>query len=208
MIKFYYSPQSSATRVHIALEELGEPYEKMRIHLDKGDQKKPEFLAINPNGKVPALVDGDVKMFESLAICCYLGDKYGAAKGLWPKAGTPEHAEALTWMFWLVNEPQPALMDVVMHGADVHWAYPKEHKSAFLVGEGKTHWDETMAILDKRLEGREWLLGKTFSLADVAVGSGVAMGPMFAGLPLPKNVGAWCGRLQARPAFGRAMNEK
>src|SRR5580704_18558275 len=109
MIKFFYAPQSSATRCQVALEELGVPYEKVRIHLDKGDQKKPDFLALNPNGKVPALTDGDAKLFESLAIITYLGEKYGTEKGLWPKVGSPEHAQALAWMFWSVNEPQPAL---------------------------------------------------------------------------------------------------
>src|SRR6185437_8047356 len=69
MLKFYYSPRSSASRVHVAIEELGVPYEKIRVHLEPGkeEQKKPEFLAINPNGKIPALVDGDAKVFESLA---------------------------------------------------------------------------------------------------------------------------------------------
>ena len=78
-ITFYYQPMSSAARVHWALEELGIPYEKVKVDLHAGDQKKPDFLKVNPHGKVPALVDGDARLFESAAIILHLGDKYGEA---------------------------------------------------------------------------------------------------------------------------------
>jgi glutathione S-transferase len=76
-IVFYYTPMSSATRVHWALEELGVPYDKVKIDLAKGEQKKPEFLKLNPNGKVPLLVVDGQPVFESLAMLLYLGDTYG-----------------------------------------------------------------------------------------------------------------------------------
>jgi glutathione S-transferase len=209
VIKFYYSPRSSATRCQMALDELGVPYEKVRIHLDKGEQKTPDFLAINPNGKIPALVDGDVKIFESLAIILYLGARYGTEKGLWPKLGTPEQGEALSWTMWSASEIHRGLFDVVMNGCDIPWAHPKDKRSAFVAEEGRKAWATSIAILDKQLEGRDFLLGKTFTLADTAVGSVVSMGPMFAGLPMDgKNVAAWLGRLHARPAYGKAMSEQ
>src|SRR5580704_12669968 len=132
MIKFFYAPQSSATRCQVALEELGVPYEKVRIHLDKGDQKKPDFLAINPNGKVPALVDGDAKVFESLAIFVWLGEKYGTEKGMWPRVGTADHAVALSWLIWGTTEAATTLFQYMMHGTDQRMALPKEHRSAHL----------------------------------------------------------------------------
>jgi glutathione S-transferase len=209
MIKFFYSPRSSATRVQVALEELGVPYEKVRIHLDKGDQKKPEFLAVNPNGKVPALVDGDVKVFESVAILAYLGERYGVDKGMWPKAGTPEAGEALSWTVWSSTEFSVPLFEVVMHGTDFQWAHPKEHRSAHAAEQGRKRWNECIQILDKRLEGRDFLLGKSYTLADCAVGHVVTIGPMFAGLPVDsKNVAAWVARITARPAFAKVMSEQ
>src|SRR5215475_4977513 len=99
-LTFYYSPMTSATRIHWALEELGIPYEKVKLDLKAGAQRKPEFLKLNPNGKVPTIVDDGVPMFESAAILIHLGDKYGVAKKLWPAPGTPDHMRALAWTVW------------------------------------------------------------------------------------------------------------
>src|SRR6266545_4462922 len=94
---FYYAPMSSATPVYWALEELGVPFEKVKLDLRAGDQKKPEFLKINPNGQVPALVGDGTPMFESVAILLHLGERYGVDKKLWPAAGTPERMGAMSW---------------------------------------------------------------------------------------------------------------
>ena len=206
-MKFYYSPMSSATRCHWALEELGVPYEKHKVDLTKGEQKTPEFLAINPNGKIPALVDGDARVFESLAILIYLGEKYGAEKGLWPKLGTPEHGEALSWSVWGTSEALPNVLQRVIHAGERAFSLPKDKQSAHVAQMAADGWASCMKILDKRLERREYLVGKSFSLADIATGSVVAIGAMMAQLSLDgfKNVGAWAGRCQSRPAMGRAM---
>jgi glutathione S-transferase len=193
----------------VALEELGVPYEKIRLQLDKGDQKKPEFLAINPNGKVPALVDGDARMFESYAILVWLGERYGVEKGMWPKVGSPEHAEALSWSTWAVTEMQAPFYDVVMNAVDVPWAHPKEHRSAHTAAHGLKNWKTSIEVLDKRLEGRDWIMGKQFTLVDLAAGLVAAMGPMFASLPVTgKNVEAYVGRLTSRPSFAKVMSEQ
>jgi glutathione S-transferase len=206
MIKFFYSPQSSATRVHVALEELGVPYEKVRLHLDKGDQEKPEFLAINPNGKVPALTDGDAKVFESLACLLWLGERHGVEKGLWPKLGTPEHADALSWTVWGNTELVTSMLEVALHGTDLHFAHDKENRSAFVAECAREEWAEKIAKIDKWLAGREWLAGKSFTLADLAVGLAVGSGKMMCNLPVEgANVGAWVGRVTTRPAFARVM---
>jgi len=89
MLTLYYSPQSRAIRPRWLLEEIGVPYELKRLNLQAGEQKKPGYLKINPNGTVPALVDGDLALFESAAICQYLADKF-PEKRLAPPVGTPE----------------------------------------------------------------------------------------------------------------------
>ena len=117
-ITLYYTPMGSATRAHWALIELGIPYEKVRVRMDQGDHKKPAFLAINPNGKVPALVDGDLKLFESLAIVFHLGDRYGESKGLWPKSGTDARSEAYMLSVYAIAEVQHGAFEYVKHGGD------------------------------------------------------------------------------------------
>lgn len=206
-IKFYYSPMSSATRVHWALEELGVPYEKHKVDLSTGAHKKADFLAINPNGKIPALVDGDVKLFESLAIVMWLGDKYGVEKGLWPKHGTPEYGEALSWAVWGTTECLPCVVEVVLHAGTAHFSLPQEKRVAHIAESARERWVSNMRVLEGRLDGREYLMGKSFTLVDCANAAVVGMGAMMAQLPIAelKNVSAWIARCQQRPAMGRAM---
>lgn len=90
---------SSASAVYWALEELGVPYEKVLIDLKAGDSRKPEFLTINPNGKVPAIVHDGTTVFESGAIQIYLGETFGVERGLFPEAG-PKRGAATSWIVW------------------------------------------------------------------------------------------------------------
>jgi glutathione S-transferase len=210
-IHFYYSPMSSSNRVHWALEELGVPYEKHRLDLMKGDQKKPDFLAINPNGKIPALVDGDAKVFESHAILTWLGERYGEEKSLWPKAGTPERADAYSWSTWAIVNLLPAIFTYALHANDdARFVLPKEKRSTHVADASKESYESLMKILDARLNGRDFILGKNFSLADVAVVTMAMVAPMLAKLSIDAypNVQAWVGRCMARPALGRVMSER
>jgi glutathione S-transferase len=204
-LSYYYTPLGSSTRVTWALEEVGVPYEKHRLQLKQGDQKKPEFLAINPNGKVPALIDGDVKLFESLAILLWLGEKYGEDKRLWPKAGTPERADAYVWTSWASVELMPNLREYLLHGTDVPFARPPEKRVRDIAEAARAHFDAHMKVLDGRLAGREYLLGSDFTLVDVATAMSIVMASNMAGLQGPSGVAAWAARCQARPAFGRVM---
>jgi glutathione S-transferase len=206
-IKFYYQPMTSATRVHWALEELGVPYEKHKVDLGAGEQKKPEYLAINPCGKVPALVDGDAKVFESVAIFVWLGEKYGAEKGMWPRLGTIEHGDALSWLVWGTVEVAPAVFQHTMHATDARMALPKEHRSAHIGQMSKDRFHQCMKVLDGRLAGRDYTLGNAFSLVDVANASMVGFASMMGGLSVAdhKNVAAWVARCQQRPAMARVM---
>lgn len=201
-LKFYYAPMTSATRVHWALEELGVPYEKHRVDLSKGEQRSPEFLALNPNGKVPVLVDGDVTLFESLAILLHLGEAYGAERDLFPAPG-PARAEAFKWMCWggvSLLEPFGRYL------RNVSERFPAEERNEKSKEAASREVGAMLALLDRALEGREYLASASFSLVDLSLAAympfmarnGVALDPH-------KNVQGWLARCTARPALARAM---
>jgi len=97
---FYWHPTSSASPVASALAELEVPHERVLIDIRGGEQRTPEYLAINPNGQVPCLVVDGTPMFEGLAILLWLGGRYGVDRGLWPSYGTPAQLQALSWSSW------------------------------------------------------------------------------------------------------------
>ena len=199
---FYYAPMTSATRIHWALEELEMPYEKKKIDLASGEQKAPEYLAMNPNGKVPLVVEDGVAIFESLAILIYLGERYGVDKGLFPKPGM-ERAESLVWLCWA----QATLADAggrVMRNTSER--FPADERNAKAGENAKTELQAALGIVERALEGKEYLVGTSFSYADLAIAGFV---PFFAriGADLSpfKNIQAWIGRCTTRPALARAM---
>lgn len=201
-IQFYSWPMSSGARTHWALEELGVPYEYVQLDRSKGEHKTPEFLAINPNSKVPALVDDGVAYFESLAIALYLGERYGVEHGLWPT--TPkDRADALSWSVWGMVELQYNLREYIYHGLATPISYKPEgqSKAAAEFNHGATK--RNFAMLDRRLADREHVLG-AFSLVDTVVGATVRFGQMMGvkidGVP---HVDAYVERLTKRPALAR-----
>ena len=198
-LTFYYAPHSSATRVHWALEELGIPYDKVKIDLQAGEQRRPEFIAINPNGKVPALVVDGTPMFESLAILLYLGERYGVDKGLWPRSGTPEHAEALTWTVWGTVTAAGTLWRIFYNTSE--WC-PAESHNAVQAELARKEFAEELTILNARLEGSDYLLGDHFSLVDLSNASMLGWAAVMLQLDFSvyPNVAAWLGRCTARPA--------
>jgi glutathione S-transferase len=205
---FYYWPRSSATRVYWALEELGIPYDKKRINRDQGENRTPEYLAISPMGNVPALVDDGVPFFESLAILVHLGEKYGPEKQLWPKPGTPEAGEALSWTVWSTGELGPARVQVMMHTHASPFALPKELQSPAIAERAKKAFFDRIALLNRRLEGRDFLVG-SFSFADIASAAWVSSAQTFLGLSLADypHAAAWAARCTSRSAFKRVMSE-
>jgi glutathione S-transferase len=208
-ITFYYAPMSSATRCQIALEEVGVPYEKVHVQTGAGENKTPAFLAINPNGKIPALVDGEQKIFESLAILLHLGETYGVAKGLWPKPDTADHGDALSWTVWGSTELAPAVMDHAIHTSDAfRIAFPPEKRSPHVAAVAHARWAHAVGMLDERLAARDFMLGASYTLVDVAIVAMVMMGTMMGNLSLEPfaNVGRWVSRCQQRPAFAKVLS--
>jgi glutathione S-transferase len=199
---FYYSPMSSATRIHWALEELGVPYEKIKLDLAAGEQRKPEYLALNPNGKVPLLVADGTPIFESLAILIYLGETYGVDKGLYPAPG-PARAEALKWMAWANVTMAEAVGRIIRNTID---RFPEEQRNAKAGEAAKHDLLELWKIVDHAMEGKNHLVGDHFTLVDLAVGGFAAITARF-GVDLSslKNVQRWTGPIMSRPALGRVM---
>jgi glutathione S-transferase len=201
-IVFYYTPMSSATRIHWALEELGIPYEKKKLDLSAGDQKKADYLALNPNGKVPLLVDEGVPIFESLAILLHLGERFGVEKGLFPAPGMAR-AEAFKWIAWA----QVSLGDVISRlFRNTMDRFPAEERNAKAAETAKREAAEHLLILEKALAGKDFLAGKQFSLTDLAVaGACMVLGRVGVDFGPYPSVQAWVARCTSRPALARAM---
>lgn len=196
-LTFYYSPQSSATPIHWTLQELGIPYEKVLVDLKKNEQKKPEFLKLNPNGRVPLLVHDGVPIFESVAIQLYLGELFGVAKGLYPPPG-PQRGEVMKWIAWTNVTIGDALS---RFGRNVgSWA-PEDERNAKAGARARDEVEALLRILEEALGDKEYLVGNKFTLADLHLSSWMEyvrmMGFDLSGYP---KIGAWIARCTARPA--------
>ncbi len=203
-IKLYSWPMSSGTRIAWALEELALPYEYVQLDAKKQEHRSPEMLAVNPHGKVPALADGTLKLFESGAILLYLGNRYGAAKNLWPESKGQAHVDAVCWTVWAMTEIGTYMMQYLYHGLDSPVSYQPQDRSKAAAAFNRAQLDRLLDTLETRLEGRDCLMGG-FSLVDVAAASWLLLGTQL-GLPLEgrPRVAAWCKRCAERPAFKRA----
>jgi glutathione S-transferase len=201
MIKIYGSPASRASRPMWALEELGLPYELVNLDFRKGEHKAPAFLAINPAGKMPALVDGDVVMAESLAMTVYIAQRYGMGK-LWPP-GDAAHAAILQWTLWAANELEPVSYGMLR---EVFFKKPEERNAAVIAALGERA-KPLMQVLATYLARHAHLVGEAFTLADLQV-AGVldyCTRSDFSLAPWPK-VAAWHAACQARPAYGKVQD--
>lgn len=204
-IKLYSWPMSSGTRISWALEELALPYQYVALDGKKQEQRSPEMLAVNPHGKIPALEDGGLKLFESGAILLYLGNRYGTAKGLWPEPGSQQAlADAVCWTVWGMTEIGNYMMQYLYHGLDSPVSYKPEDRSNAAAAYNRAQYDRLLDALETRLGGRDHLMGD-FSLVDVATASWLLLGTQL-GLSLESHpkVAAWCERCAERPAFKRA----
>ena len=199
---FYYAPMSTAVVTHWALEELGVPYEKVKIDLQARDQDKPAFLALNPNGKGAVLVHDGTPIFESVAIALHLGETFGVQKNLFPAPGL-QRAEAFKWLVWANVSLGEALS---RHQHNTSPRIPAERHNAKAAEVARADVEKHLSILDAALEGRTWLVGTSFSLVDVHLASWVSyLG--FCGFDSKRwpNLDAWAKRCTARPAYATSM---
>jgi glutathione S-transferase len=192
---FYYAPRTRAGTILWMLEELGAPYKLEILNLKKGEHKSPDYLAINPMGKVPAIKHGDTPVTESAAICCYLADAFPAA-GLAPAFDDEARGTYLRWMFFAPCCIEPAMTDK---------AFQRDAAPASTVGYGD--FDTVMNAAANAVSNRQYLLGDRFSAADVVFGSTLRYGMMFGIIQARPEFTAYTERLQARPALKR-MQER
>ena len=141
MITLYGVPRSRTMRCLWMLEELGVPYENVPTHFATGDCKKPDYLKINPNGHIPALVDGDVTLFESLAINLYLARKYGG--GLWPTSVADE-GRAYQWSIWAMTEAEEPVLTALLHTIFL----PADQRDPAKAEDGAKRFQKPLAVLD------------------------------------------------------------
>jgi glutathione S-transferase len=191
---FYTNPMSRGRIVRWLLEELGQPYRTEL--LDYGStMKAPEYLRINPLGKVPALRHGQMVVTESAAICCYLADAFPEA-GLAPPPSDRLRGPYYRWLFFAAGPLEAAAINQALG-----FAVPAERKAT--VGYGEL--PAMLSVLEGALAGREYLVGDRFSVADVYVGSHIGWGMRFGTIEKRPAFERYFERLSARPAAVRAL---
>jgi GST-like protein len=203
-IILYAAPMSSATPVVHAFAELEVPHEMIRVDLSSGALRKPEFLALNPNGRVPTIVVDGTPMFEALAIMQWLGDRFGVERRLWPAADAPQRLEALSWSTWAYVTFGSAMQRLHFATSD---RLPAELHHRAQAEHARTDLQHSLGLLDTHLAERPWMLGESFSLVDVIVGSVVTYGT-FCGVDVDDHphVRAWLARFHARPAYQKSWS--
>ena len=193
-LMLYHAAPSRSSIVRWMLEELGEPYDIHLLTLTKGEQHAPDYLAINPMGKVPTLRHGDVIITESAAICTYLADEFPKA-GLCIPIGDPKRGPYLKWLFFGPGCIEPAMVDR---------AYPRqEQPRRGTLGYGD--YDTVMEVTAKAVAAGPYLMGEQFTAADVVVGSTLRWGLMFNLVPERADFADYVERLESRPALQRAV---
>jgi glutathione S-transferase len=184
-MKLYFNPKSRAVIAKWMLDECGADYEIVPVDLAKREHKTPEFLKINPAGKLPALVDGDSKIFEGAAICLYLGDKFPDAN-LAPRIGAPERGRYLSLMVYSTSQLEPAMGDKLLNVES-------------LPQRGWTNFETVKDVIESELGDGPYLFGDWFTATDVMIGSLFIWKRIFGGPPDGPKLEAYVDRLLARP---------
>jgi len=199
MIKFYYSGAPNPMKVALFLEEAGLPYEPIPVDTRKGDQHKPEYLAINPNAKVPAIVDGDATVFDSNAILLYLGEKTGK---FMPGKGDKARGELLSWLMFIASGVGP------YSGQAVHFRNYAPDKIEYAINRYMYEAQRHYGILEARLAKQKYMVGGSYTIVDMALWGWARL------IPVALGEAAWAkfphlkkliDEISARPAAARAL---
>jgi GST-like protein len=199
MYKLHYWPTPNGHKLTLMLEELGLPYEIVPVNIREGAQFRPEFLAISPNNRMPALEDEEtgVSLFESGAILLYLADKHDRFIPL--ESHAKGRAEVLIWLFWQMAGLGP------MMGQAGHFRNYAPEPIPYAIERYTNESKRLLAVMDKRLADRDFLAGKDYSIADMASYPWAMLGARLLGddVPMP-NLDRWVQAIAARPATARA----
>ncbi len=192
-ITLYHSPASRAFTAYWLLEELGVPFQVETVDIRKGEQKTPEYLALNPSGKVPTITDGKVVVSENPAIGIYLADRYGYGT-LAPKIEDPDRGAYLKWMVYSTAVVDPV---VSLHAQKID-------VPGFGVSFGT--YDDMVGVLSQTLKDRKYLLGDRFTAADVVLGGTISAALYREELPHDGALIDYNQRLTLREAYHRAAD--
>ncbi len=204
MIHLHHAPSTAAMAPHIVLEELGVPFVLVPVDKDAGDLQSPAYRALNPNGLIPVLVDGDLVLYETAAICLHLADTHPTA-GLLPLLGSAERAHAYKWLSWLSTTLQQAL---IVYFYPERWA-----DSVACVEQVKAHAERKVQTLLEQIDVQlarvdgPWLMGDAYGLPDIYAMMLCRWTRNFTG---PKardfaHIGPWLQRVLARSAVQRVL---
>jgi len=203
LIDFYYWRTPNGWKVAILLEELGVDYNLIQVNIGAGDQFKPEFLAISPNNRMPAIVDHDVEgepvsVFESGAIMFYLAEKYGRFMPSDPLG----RKETLEWLFWQVGNQGP------MAGQLSHFVNYAPEGQVYGRERYLKEYDRCLGVLERKLaDGRPYILGEDYSIVDMICWPWVLIAkPLGASLDAVPLVAAWRQRIKERPAVQKSVD--
>jgi glutathione S-transferase len=194
-VVLFHNPQSRSAGIRILLEELNADYELHVLDFKAGDTRKPEYLALNPMGKVPALKHGDAVVTEQAAICMYLAELYPEA-GMSPAIGDPLRGPYLRWMVFYGSCFEPAVVDRSM-----------KRDPAPIGTSPYGTFDSVLDTVKQQLARGPWLLGETFTAADVLWGAALAWTTGFKLVPELPEFKAYIDRFNARPAVARAREK-
>ena len=201
MLRLYHSPRTRSVRIYWLLEELGVPYELETLAFTPETLKAAAYLKVHPLGKLPALQDGDLIVFESGAILEYVLERYGKGR-LAPAPGSPARGAFLQWVHFAEATAMPPLSDIAQHML----FKPEAERVAAVVADGQARVAAVVAALEQTLTGKEYLLGSEFSAADIMMGYSLLLVKWF-GLLTPeyRNATAYLARLEQRPALQKAL---
>jgi GST-like protein len=206
MIRFYFHPTPNPAKVALMLEETGLPYEVVPVDTSKGEQHAPAFRAINPNGKVPAIVDTEgpggkeARVFDSGAILLYLGEKSGKLMG-----GPADKPELLSWLSFISSGIGP------FSGQAVHFQHAAPEKIAYAINRYRREVERHYEVLDAHLKEREFVVGNEFTIADISGWGWLdRAGRVLPGESDPlaafPNVARWFKAIDSRPAVAKARS--
>jgi glutathione S-transferase len=195
-MKLYHSQYTRSGRARWILEELGLKYDIERLALGKGEGRTPAYLAINPNGFVPSLVDGDLTMYESSAILMHLADKHPDKK-LAPPVGSSERAHYYRWMVYVPSTVDPVLANITFHTK----LLPEDKRNASIAGAALSDFAKIAPILENAVAGKSYVVGNSFTAADIAVASAVGWIEFLGKLGDYPKLAAYAAPFKERPAY-------
>jgi glutathione S-transferase len=198
-MKLYGHPNSRATRALWALEEVRAEYDYVHVDLKTGQGRSDSYLAINPAGKVPTLVDGDLVITESAAICLYLGDKFPES-GLLPPIGSTERAECYRWISFAISELEQPLWTIAKH----RFVLPEEKRVSAILQTAFWEFSIAAGILTKGIADRPYAAGEKFTAADILLGHTLAWARSTRIELGHDSLNVYADRILDRPALERA----